>query len=62
MRIAGLASRDGSTLLRLHDRAPGDASLAVVASDDEEAPVLEGAAERGIPTETVGSATGSSTR
>ncbi|MFU8869853.1 bifunctional phosphoribosylaminoimidazolecarboxamide formyltransferase/IMP cyclohydrolase [Natronococcus sp.] len=52
-RIAGLAGNRGRNLLNVADRRPGGADLAVVLSYDEEAPVLEAAAERGIPTEVV---------
>ncbi|MFB6300329.1 MAG: bifunctional phosphoribosylaminoimidazolecarboxamide formyltransferase/IMP cyclohydrolase [Halobacteriales archaeon] len=52
-RFAGLANGDGRTVLRLDDRRPGGAELAVVVASDETAPVLETAAKRGIPTEVV---------
>ncbi|NKE36305.1 phosphoribosylglycinamide formyltransferase [Natronococcus sp. JC468] len=52
-RIAGLAGNRGRNLLNVADRRPGGAELAVVLSDDPEAPVLEAAAERGIATEVV---------
>ncbi|MBB6647669.1 phosphoribosylglycinamide formyltransferase [Halobellus ruber] len=52
-RIAGLASNRGRNLLHIDDERPGGASLAVVLSDHDDAPVLEAAADRGIPTETV---------
>ncbi|ELY60471.1 phosphoribosylglycinamide formyltransferase [Natronococcus amylolyticus DSM 10524] len=52
-RIAGLAGNRGRNLLNVADRRPGGADLAVVLSDDPEAPVLEAAAERGIATEVV---------
>ncbi|MFB6210614.1 MAG: bifunctional phosphoribosylaminoimidazolecarboxamide formyltransferase/IMP cyclohydrolase [Halobacteriales archaeon] len=58
-RFAGLANGDGRTLLRLDDRRPGGAELAVVVATDEAAPILEKAAERGIPTEVVPAADGS---
>ncbi|MFC4544118.1 bifunctional phosphoribosylaminoimidazolecarboxamide formyltransferase/IMP cyclohydrolase [Halosolutus amylolyticus] len=52
-RIAGMAGNRGRNLLNIADRAPGGAELAVVLTNSEEAPVLEAAAERGIPTEVV---------
>ncbi len=48
-----MASNRGRNLLHLADAAPGGAELAVVLANEEGAPVLEGAAERGIPTEVV---------
>jgi phosphoribosylaminoimidazolecarboxamide formyltransferase len=39
--------------MHLADRAPGGAEFAVVLSNEEGAPVLEAASERGIPTEVV---------
>ncbi|MEF8818647.1 MAG: phosphoribosylglycinamide formyltransferase [Haloferacaceae archaeon] len=53
MRLAGMASNRGRNLLHLADRAPGDTTLAVVLSNDEAAPVLDDAADRGVPTEVV---------
>ncbi|MEA5387752.1 bifunctional phosphoribosylaminoimidazolecarboxamide formyltransferase/IMP cyclohydrolase [Haloarculaceae archaeon H-GB11] len=53
MKLAGLASNRGRNLINVADRAPGDAEFAVVLSNHEGAPVLEEAAERGIPTEVV---------
>ncbi|MEF8757895.1 MAG: bifunctional phosphoribosylaminoimidazolecarboxamide formyltransferase/IMP cyclohydrolase [Halobacteriales archaeon] len=61
-RIAGLAGNRGRNLLHLADVAPGGAELAVVLADDADAPVLDGAAERGIPTEVVERADGASRR
>ncbi|WP_254767179.1 formyltransferase family protein [Salinilacihabitans rarus] len=52
-RIAGLAGNRGRNLLNIADRAPGGAELAVVLTNREDAPVLEAAADRGIPTEVV---------
>ncbi|MFB6112642.1 MAG: bifunctional phosphoribosylaminoimidazolecarboxamide formyltransferase/IMP cyclohydrolase [Halodesulfurarchaeum sp.] len=49
-RIAGLASNRGRNLMHLQDLKPGGAELAVVATNDGNAPVLEKAAERGIET------------
>ncbi|WP_049926614.1 bifunctional phosphoribosylaminoimidazolecarboxamide formyltransferase/IMP cyclohydrolase [Halopiger goleimassiliensis] len=52
-RIAGMAGNRGRNLLNIADRRPGGAELAVVLTNDPDAPVLESAAERGIPTEVV---------
>ncbi|OLZ41834.1 phosphoribosylglycinamide formyltransferase [Natrinema saccharevitans] len=52
-RIAGMAGNRGRNLLNIVDRAPGGAEFAVILATDPDAPVLEGAAERGIPTEIV---------
>ncbi|WP_049922724.1 formyltransferase family protein, partial [Halopiger djelfimassiliensis] len=52
-RIAGMAGNRGRNLLNIADRRPGGAELAVVLTNDADAPVLEAAAERGIPTEVV---------
>ena len=52
-KIAGLASNRGRNLLHIDERTPGGAELAVVLSNEEGAPVLDAAAERGIPTEVV---------
>jgi phosphoribosylaminoimidazolecarboxamide formyltransferase/IMP cyclohydrolase len=51
--IAGLASNRGRNLLHIADVTPGGADLGVVLSNREDAPVLDEAAERGIPTEVV---------
>ena len=51
--VAGLASNRGRNLLHVADRQPGGADLAVVLSNHADAPVLEAAEERGIPTEVV---------
>ncbi|MDS0281212.1 bifunctional phosphoribosylaminoimidazolecarboxamide formyltransferase/IMP cyclohydrolase [Haloarcula onubensis] len=53
MKLAGMASNRGRNLLNIADRAPGGADFAVVLTNDADAPVLEAAAERGIPTEVV---------
>ncbi|MFB6141726.1 MAG: bifunctional phosphoribosylaminoimidazolecarboxamide formyltransferase/IMP cyclohydrolase [Halorientalis sp.] len=53
MHLAGLASNRGRNLMHVHDRAPGGAGLAVVLTNDADAPVLETAAKRDIPTEVV---------
>jgi len=52
-RIAGLAGNRGRNLLHVADVAPVDAELAVVLTNDADAPVLAGAEKRGIPTEVV---------
>ncbi|MFW5937663.1 MAG: phosphoribosylglycinamide formyltransferase, partial [Halanaeroarchaeum sp.] len=52
-RIAGLASNRGRNLMHLQDRRPGGAELAVVLTNDPDAPVLEKAEKRDIPTEVV---------
>jgi phosphoribosylaminoimidazolecarboxamide formyltransferase/IMP cyclohydrolase len=53
MKLAGMASNRGRNLMNIADRAPGATSFAVVLTNDADAPVLEAAAERGIPTEVV---------
>ncbi|MEZ3143808.1 bifunctional phosphoribosylaminoimidazolecarboxamide formyltransferase/IMP cyclohydrolase [Halobaculum sp. MBLA0143] len=53
MQVAGMASNRGRNLRRIADLAPGGAELSVVVTNDADAPVLEAAAERGIPTEVV---------
>ncbi|PSQ11505.1 phosphoribosylglycinamide formyltransferase [Halobacteriales archaeon QS_5_70_15] len=53
MRIAGMASNRGRNLTHIADHAPGGAEFAAVLSNREGAPVLESAAERGIPTEVI---------
>jgi len=53
LRIAGLAGNRGRNLMHIADLAPGGAAVAVVCTDDESAPVLSSAADRGIPTEVV---------
>jgi len=53
MKFAGLASNRGRNLLHLDDLRPGGATLGVVLTNDADAPVLDAAAERGIPTEVV---------
>lgn len=52
-RIAGMAGNRGRNLLNIADRRPGGAEFAVVLTTDADAPVVEAAAERGIPTEVV---------
>ena len=53
MRIAGMASNRGRNLLNIADRAPGGVEVAVILTNEADAPVLEAAAERSIPTEIV---------
>ena len=53
MKLAGMASNRGRNLVNVHDLAPGGAELAVVLTNSEDAPVVEQAQKRGIPTETV---------
>jgi phosphoribosylaminoimidazolecarboxamide formyltransferase/IMP cyclohydrolase len=53
LKVAGMASNRGRNLLHIDDREPGGAELAVVLSNREGAPILDAAAERGIPTEVV---------
>jgi phosphoribosylaminoimidazolecarboxamide formyltransferase/IMP cyclohydrolase len=53
MKIAGLASNRGRNLMHIAERALGGAELAVVVTNNEDAPVLETAATRAIPTEAV---------
>ncbi|MFB6135138.1 MAG: bifunctional phosphoribosylaminoimidazolecarboxamide formyltransferase/IMP cyclohydrolase [Halobacteriaceae archaeon] len=60
--IAGLASNRGRNLMHLHDRSPGGADLGVVLSNHADAPVLEAARKRGVPTEVVERAEGESRR
>jgi len=53
IKIAGIASNRGRNLLHIADRAPGGAEFSVVLTNEDGAPALTGAAERGIPTEVV---------
>jgi phosphoribosylaminoimidazolecarboxamide formyltransferase/IMP cyclohydrolase len=53
MKLAGMASNRGRTLRNIADRAPGGAAFAVVLTNDADAPVLDAAEKRGIPTEVV---------
>ena len=62
MQLAGVASNRGRNLMNIADREPGGAGLSVVVTNDETAPVLTAAAERGIPTETVVRSAGESRR
>ena len=52
-RIAGMAGNRGRNLLNIETLSPGGAELAVVLTNNDDAPVLEAAADRGIPTEVV---------
>ena len=51
--IAGMAGNRGRNLMHIADLAPGGAELAVVLTNSADAPVLEEAEKRGIPTEVV---------
>ncbi|WP_159901086.1 bifunctional phosphoribosylaminoimidazolecarboxamide formyltransferase/IMP cyclohydrolase [Salinirussus salinus] len=53
MKLAGMASNRGRNLMNVADRAPGGAEFAVVLTNDADAPVLEKAEKRDIPTEVV---------
>ena len=53
MKLAGMASNRGRNLLHIADTAPGGAEFAVVLTNESDAPVLDGARERDIPTEVV---------
>jgi phosphoribosylaminoimidazolecarboxamide formyltransferase/IMP cyclohydrolase len=53
MHIAGMASNRGRNLLHVADVEPGGAVLDVVLTNAADAPVLEGASERGIAIEVV---------
>ena len=53
MKIAGMASNRGRNLMNVADRAPGGAEFAVILTNEAEAPVLEKAEKRDIPTEVV---------
>jgi len=60
MNVAGMASNRGRNLLNIDDRSPGGVTLSVVLTNDAEAPVLDAATARDIPTETVVRGTGES--
>ncbi len=62
MQLAGMASNRGRNLVNIADRAPGGVEFAVVLTNDADAPVLEKAADRGIPTEAVPREDGESRR
>jgi phosphoribosylaminoimidazolecarboxamide formyltransferase/IMP cyclohydrolase len=53
MHIAGMASNRGRNLIHIADRTPGGTDLAVVLTNEADAPVIEKAQQRGIATETV---------
>jgi phosphoribosylaminoimidazolecarboxamide formyltransferase len=53
MKLAGMASDRGRSLLHVADQRPGGAEVAVVVTDHPDAAVLDGAERRGIPTEVV---------
>jgi len=53
MKLAGMASNRGRNLMNVADRAPGGAEFSVVLTNDADAPVLEKAEKRDIPTEAV---------
>ena len=53
MKLAGMTSGRGRSLLHLADLEPGDVEVAVIVTDDPDAPVLEHAEKRGISTEVV---------
>ena len=53
MKLAGMASNRGRNLMNIADRSPGGSEFAVVLTNDADAPIVEKAAERGIPTEVV---------
>ena len=53
MKLAGLASNRGRNLMNIAGRAPGGATLSVVLANTADAPALDRASDRGIPTETV---------
>ncbi|MFB6151757.1 MAG: phosphoribosylglycinamide formyltransferase [Haloarculaceae archaeon] len=53
MKLAGMASNRGRNLMNIADRAPGGAEFAVVLTNDADAPVLEKASDRDIPTAVV---------
>ena len=53
MQLAGMASNRGRNLMHIADRSPGEAAFAVVLTNSEDAPVVDAAAKRDIPTEVV---------
>ncbi len=61
-RLAGLAGNRGRNLLHIAERNPGGAEFDVILTNNPEAPVLEAAAERGIPTKVVALEDGMSRR
>ena len=62
MKLAGLASNRGRNLMNIADRAPGGATLSVVLANTADAPALDRASDRAIPTETVVRSEGESRR
>jgi phosphoribosylaminoimidazolecarboxamide formyltransferase len=62
MKLAGMASDRGRSLLHVADQRPGGAEVTVVLADDPDAAVLDGAERRGIPTEVVAPAEDESRR
>ena len=50
MQLAGMASNRGRNLLNIADRTPGGAAVGVILTDSREAPVLDAAEKREIPT------------
>jgi len=50
MKIAGIAGNRGRNLLHIADISPGGAELSIVVANGEDAPVLDDAAARGVPT------------
>jgi phosphoribosylaminoimidazolecarboxamide formyltransferase/IMP cyclohydrolase len=62
MKLAGLASNRGRNLMNIADRTPGGAALSVVLTDNTDAPALDRATDRDIPTETVPLPAGQSRR
>ncbi len=52
-RIAGMASNRGRNLVHIADRNPSGAEIEVILTNRTDAPVLDAAAERGIPTEVI---------
>ncbi|PSP78169.1 phosphoribosylglycinamide formyltransferase [Halobacteriales archaeon QS_1_68_20] len=53
MKIAGLTSDRGRALVEMAESEPGGATLAVVVTDEPDAPVLRKAEALGVPTEVV---------
>lgn len=62
MRLAGLASNRGRNLMNIADQSPGGADFGVILTNAADAPVVEKAQKRGIPTETVVQKEGESRR
>ncbi len=53
MKLAGMASNRGRNLLNIADSSPGGATFAVILTNKPDAPVLDAAEARDIPTEVV---------